>query len=106
MTKTDHVLPSDAPLRCVIRAEGTLDPSWSDRLGGLCVRATESGGRPATRLSGALLDQEALLGVLVALYDLGLTLVSVSCHPARTGAPQHGPDESGSTRESLGRMQG
>ena len=74
-------LTIDAPLECTIRVVGTLDARWSERLGGLRVRAA---GRdsPVTELGGRLLDQAALLGVLVTLYDLGLPLLSVACHPA------------------------
>ena len=75
-------LTLDAPLACTIRVVGTLDPRWSERLGGLRVHAT---GRsyPVTELSGPLLDQAALFGVLTTLYDLGLPLLSVDCHVAQ-----------------------
>jgi hypothetical protein len=74
----------DTPVECTIRAVGTLDPQWSDRLGGLCVHpsARSSPGRPITELTGQLLDQAALVGVLVTLYDLGLPLLSVACRAA------------------------
>jgi hypothetical protein len=75
-------LTLDAPLACTIRVVGTLDPRWSERLGGLRVHAT---GRsyPVTELSGPLRDQAALFGVLTTLYDLGLPLLSVDCHAAQ-----------------------
>jgi hypothetical protein len=90
---TRQLLPMDAALRCTIRAEGMLDPGWSDRLGGLRIRSVAGRGRPTTVLSGRLQDQAALVGVLVALYDLGLPLVSVTCCPvpgagAEGGTPQ------------------
>src|SRR5215204_1587149 len=74
-------LAIDTPLDCTIRAVGTLNPAWSDRLGGLRVRATGR-GYPETERSGRLLDQAALFGVLATLYDLGLPLRSVDCHVA------------------------
>jgi hypothetical protein len=85
-------LTIDAPLECTIRAAGTLDPRWSERLGGLRVRAAGR-GFPVTELSGRLLDQAALFGVLATLYDLGLPLLSVDCRAtpgppsAASGAP-------------------
>ena len=91
-------LTLDAPLACTIRVVGTLDPRWSERLGGLRVHAT---GRsyPVTELSGPLLDQAALFGVLTTLYDLGLPLLSVDCHaaqgpPSEATAPPAGPRRS------------
>jgi hypothetical protein len=89
----------DTPVDCTIRAAGTLDARWSDRLGGLCVlpAAGSSPGRPITELTGRLLDQAALVGVLVALYDLGLSLISVACRAAgpaggdTTTTPPAGP---------------
>ena len=77
-------LTIDAPLDCTIRAAGALDARWSDRLGGLRVRASgDDGDSPVTELSGTLLDQGALVGVLVTLYDLGLPLLAVACRAAQ-----------------------
>src|SRR5262245_8470601 len=79
-----YLLRIDTPVVCTIRAAGTLDARWSDRLGGLCVHPAvrSSPGRPVTELTGRLLDQAALVGVLVTLYDLGLPLISVACRAA------------------------
>jgi hypothetical protein len=83
-------LTIDAPLECTIRVVGTLDARWSDRLGGLRVCAAgDAGDGPVTELGGRLLDQAALLGVLVTLYDLGYPLLSVACR-GETGPPHEG----------------
>ena len=83
-------LSMDASLECTIRTAGELDASWSDYLGGLCVRVP-SPGCQVSELSGRLLDQAALLGVLVALYDLGMPLISVACRAARGPADPEAP---------------
>jgi hypothetical protein len=70
---------------CTILASGALDESWSDRLGGLRVRPSAREA-DVSELTGRLLDQAALLGVLVTLYDLGLPLISVACREARVPA--------------------
>jgi hypothetical protein len=77
----------DTPLDCTICAVGTLDERWADRVGGLRVRAAGR-GCPVTELSGRLLDQAALFGVLVTLYNLGLPLLTVDCR-----AVQESPGE-------------
>ena len=67
---------------CRIRIEGALDPSWSDRLGGLAI--TSSGRfdtKTTTVLEGDLRDQAALLGVLNALYEMHLPLESLETIP-------------------------
>ena len=67
---------------CRIRIEGALDPSWSDRLGGLSI--TSSGRfdtKTTTVLEGDLRDQAALLGVLNALYEMHLPLESLETNP-------------------------
>jgi len=44
----------------VLRVQGHLDPSWSDRFGGLRIEQQEAG---TTLLSGSLPDQAALLSL-------------------------------------------
>ena len=64
--------------------EGSLDPSWSDRLGGLSITTTGRFDRETTTvLEGDLADQGALLGVLNTLYELHLPLLSVEALEAR-----------------------
>jgi hypothetical protein len=61
-----------------IRAKGYLDDNWSDRLGGMVITRAFTGDRqPMTILIGKLLDQAALAGVMNALYNLHLPVISV-----------------------------
>jgi hypothetical protein len=61
-----------------IRLKGCLEDNWSDRLGGMVIKATEGpGGARETTLIGRLADQAALFGVLNTLYGLHLPLLSV-----------------------------
>ena len=61
-----------------IHVEGSLDESWSERLAGMNVETIRRKYLPpVTILSGRLTDQAELLGVLNALYNLRLTLISV-----------------------------
>lgn len=63
-----------------ITVQGAVDPSWSDWMGGLALNVeVDQQNLPITRLSGVLPDQGALRGVLNRLWDLNLTLLSVSC---------------------------
>ena len=57
-----------------IRVQGHLDERWSDWMEGL-VFTHESDG--TTTLTGPLVDQAALHGVLTRIRDLALTIVSV-----------------------------
>jgi hypothetical protein len=58
-----------------IKVEGHLDECWSEWLGGLEITRD---GRGNTLLRGVIPDQAALHGVLTRMFDLGLTLVSLS----------------------------
>jgi hypothetical protein len=61
-----------------IRAKGYLDDRWSDRLGGMVLTRAFTGDRqPMTILIGKLSDQAALAGVMDALYNLHLPVISV-----------------------------
>ena len=75
----DGRLALDTPATYRIRVAGGLDESWQVRLGGMAFTATGSGSRVETTLVGLLSDQAALVGVLSALYDLGLPILSVQC---------------------------
>ena len=57
-----------------IRVEGHLTDRWSDWFEGLTI-CNEPRGE--TTLSGALIDQAALMGVLVKIQALNLTLIAV-----------------------------
>ena len=68
----------DVPAMYRIRIKGYLDDSWSDRLGGMEIKVIEQAeDAPETILVGWLPDQAALCGVLNALYNLNLALLSV-----------------------------
>jgi len=57
-----------------------LDPSWAHQFDGFSIRHEEDG---TTVLTGRLVDQAALHGVLQRIRDLGLPLLAV----ASLGAP-------------------
>ena len=68
----------DTPAVYRIRVQGHLDDSWSDRLAGMVItKAYMENKLPTTILVGRLADQAALSGVLNALYDLHMPLLSV-----------------------------
>ena len=57
-----------------IHIRGHLDPAWSDWFDGLAITQEEDG---TTTLSGPLVDQAALYGLLSRLRDLGVILLAV-----------------------------
>jgi hypothetical protein len=59
-----------------IRIRGQLDESWSEWLEGLEVKLLENG---EMLLFGPIVDQPALMGVLLKLSRLNLELLSVNC---------------------------
>jgi hypothetical protein len=58
-----------------IRVKGHLDQRWSAWFDGMTITNVENGD---TIISGSLLDQAALHSLLVKVYNLNLTLISVS----------------------------
>jgi len=63
-----------------ITIQGYLDSSWSEDFGGMAIsNQVSDDGYPQTILTGKLVDQAALYGVLDGLYGLGFPLVSVEC---------------------------
>ena len=72
-----HASPHDhyEPGIYAIRIKGHLDDKWADRFEGLTITLEEDGN---TLLTGPVIDQAALHGLLKKVRDLGLPLVSVS----------------------------
>ena len=59
--------------------EGELDPSWAVWMNGMTVETCKDRGHGScTTLTGAVVDQSALRGILNKLWDLNLELRSVS----------------------------
>ncbi len=66
-----------------IRLRGHLRSQWTDWFGGLAVTLEDGGD---TLLTGPVVDQAALYGLLKKVRDLGMPLVSVNpVEPDRQG---------------------
>jgi len=65
----------DQPAVYQIRLKGHLGSKWTDWFGGMTITLEEAG---YTLLTGPVIDQAALHGLLKKVRDLGVQLVSVS----------------------------
>lgn len=74
------------PLVYEIRIKGHLGSQWEDWFEGMSVALEENG---ETVLTGPVVDQSALYGLVKKVRDLGLTLISVNQLDAdEGGAPK------------------
>ena len=64
------------PIVYQIRIQGHLGRQWTDWFGGLAITLEEDGD---TLLTGPVVDQAALHGLLKKVRDLGMPLLSVIC---------------------------
>jgi len=64
------------PLVYQIRIKGHLGRQWTNWFGGLTITLEDNG---ETLLTGPVVDQAALHGLLRKVRDLGMPLLSVSC---------------------------
>jgi hypothetical protein len=64
----------DHPRVYQIRLKGHLDYHWTDWFEGLTITLEEGGD---TLLTGPVIDQAALYGLLKKVRDLGMSLISV-----------------------------
>jgi hypothetical protein len=72
----------DQPVVYQIKIKGHLGREWTDWFEGLTITLVEDGD---TLLTGPVVDQAALHGLLKKVRDLGMPLVSVS--PVEPGPP-------------------
>ncbi len=77
----DPTAGSDLPAIYQIRIRGHLGSQWRDWFGGLTITLAENGD---TLLTGRVVDQAALHGILKIVRDLGLPLLSIN--PVEPGA--------------------
>ena len=61
---------------------GTIDPTWAPSLAGLDISVCDQPAQPmVTKLTGPLVDQSALQGVLDTLFMLNMPLLLVERFP-------------------------
>lgn len=78
MTDRGHTFNPDFPVIYQITVQGYLDESRSDWFDGMDIEPqVDADGRSVTKLTGKVVDQAALHGLLRKLYDLGLLLLSI-----------------------------
>ena len=76
--RSRNPIPFDRPGTYRISVQGQIDPGWSDRLQGMTICPAAVDVDPQlTSLEGEVIDQAALAGLLITLYELHLTLLSV-----------------------------
>ena len=73
-TASDERPRQPATARYRIRIRGHIDPDWSTWFDCLTVTRADDG---TTELTGPVIDQAALFGLLARLRDLGATLLLV-----------------------------
>jgi hypothetical protein len=80
---TEHrraVLTMHGPAIYRIRVRGNLDVKLSDRFAGMQITKVHGADkRPETLLVGRIADQATLTGILNALYEMHLPVVSARC---------------------------
>ncbi len=73
------------PLVYQIRIKGHLGREWTDWFGGLTITLEDNG---ETLLTGPVIDQAALHGLLRKVRDVGMPLLSVNCvEPGQAEVP-------------------
>lgn len=70
-----------SPAMVHITIVGHVEESWSEQLGLNIDHKTINEDTAVSVLTGEVVDQAALFGVLNGLYGLGFPLLSVQCDP-------------------------
>ena len=80
----DH--DADQPMVYQIKVKGHLVPQWTDWFEGLTITMEENGD---TLLTGTVVDQAALHGLLKKVRDLGTPLLSINyVEPNKRDTPE------------------
>jgi hypothetical protein len=70
---------SEQPARYQIKVRGQLDERWSDWFNGMTLTFEgASNSSTITTLTGAVADQAKLRGILSKIWDLNMTVISVT----------------------------
>ena len=88
--KLDSQFDLSQPTIYQIRIKGHLDCQWTDWFEGLTVTREDNGD---TLLTGPVIDQSALHGLLKKVRDLGMPLVSVNQVDYEEGDPEKGSEK-------------
>jgi hypothetical protein len=71
------MLPNET--RYEIRIGGHLSQRWTDWFEGMEItKAFDQNGFPITNLTGTIVDQSALHGILAKIRDIGIPIISVN----------------------------
>jgi hypothetical protein len=76
LNKRNSAADPNQPMVYQIRVKGHLGSQWTDWFEGMTIMPGDDGD---TLLSGVVVDQAALHGLLKTVRDLGLPLLSVNC---------------------------
>jgi hypothetical protein len=66
-----------------IRVRGRLDDRWAEWFSGVVISSEDGPDGGTTTLTGTIVDQAALRGILERIWDLNLTLISLNVVGAR-----------------------
>ena len=70
-----EVIDSSQPMIYQIKVKSHLSSDWTDWFDGLTITPEEGGD---TLLTGPVIDQAALYGLIKKVRDLGMTLISLN----------------------------
>ena len=94
--KLDLQIDSDPPMIYQIRIKGHLSGQWTDWFENLTVTLEEDGD---TLLTGPVVDQAALHGLLKKVRDLGIPLISINPLPFNEDQPEKDEQKVNSDQE-------